>query len=148
MTRPTLALAALLLSVVVLGVPAVHAEPANRIVARVNDRIATLYDYETRFEDAMRRERDVPEDAAERDQFVSGLARDVMRDLFEELLVLSRADQLEITVTANEVTEAIDRMRKANQLEDEEQFRGRWRSRASHPSSCAPSSSSRSGSSG
>ncbi len=46
-----------------------------------------------------------------------------MRDLFEELLVLSRADQLEITVTANEVTEAINRMRKGNQLEDDEQFR-------------------------
>ena len=46
-----------------------------------------------------------------------------MRDMFEELLVLSRADQLEITVTANEVTESIDRMRKANQLEDDEQFR-------------------------
>jgi parvulin-like peptidyl-prolyl isomerase len=116
------AAAGLLLGAALLVGPAADAEPANRIVARVNDRIATLYDYETRFEDALRRERDVPEDAAERDQLVSGLARDVMKDLFEELLILSRADQLEITVTANEVTEAIDRMRKANQLEDEEQF--------------------------
>jgi parvulin-like peptidyl-prolyl isomerase len=109
--------------VALLGVPAVQAESSNRIVARVNDRIATLYDYEARFDDAMRRERDLPEEAGERDQFVSGIARDVMKDVFEELLVLSRADQLEITVTANEVTEAIDRMRKANQLEDDEQFR-------------------------
>jgi parvulin-like peptidyl-prolyl isomerase len=121
-TAPT-ALAGLLLGAALLAGPAAHGEPANRIVARVNDRIATLYDYEVRFEDALRRERELPEDAAERDQFVNGLARDVMRDLFEELLVLSRADQLEINVTANEVTESIGRMRKANQLEDEQQFR-------------------------
>lgn len=120
--RPTISRAGLLLGAALLGAPGVSAEPANRIIARVNDRIATLYDYEVRFDDAMRREREVPEDAAERDQFTSGLARDVMKDLFEELLVLSRADQLEITVTANEVTETVDRMRKANQLEDDQQF--------------------------
>ncbi len=65
----------------------------------------------------------MPEDAGERDQMLSEISRAVMRDMFEELLVLSRADQLEITVAANEVTESIDRMRKSNQLEDDEQFR-------------------------
>jgi parvulin-like peptidyl-prolyl isomerase len=42
--------------------------------------------------------------------------------MFEELLVLSRADQLDITVTANDVTESVNRMRKAQQLENDEQF--------------------------
>lgn len=114
--------AAFLVAGALLAVPASQAEPTNRIVARVNDRIATLYDYETRFEDAMRREREVPSDPGAREDFVRGVARDVMRDLFEELLVLSRADQLDITVTANEVTENIGKMRKANQLEEDEQF--------------------------
>ena len=37
--------------------PPGRAESANRIVARVNDRIATLYDYDVRYADAMRRYR-------------------------------------------------------------------------------------------
>jgi parvulin-like peptidyl-prolyl isomerase len=121
--RPTFtaATAALLLIAALPAAPSAHGE-ANRIVARVNDRIATLYDYESRFEEALRRERELPDAAAERDQLVNEIARDVMRDIFEELLVLSRADQLEVNVTANEVTESIDRMRKANGLEDEQQF--------------------------
>jgi parvulin-like peptidyl-prolyl isomerase len=103
--------------------PAARAEAANRIIARVNDRIATLYDYDARLDDAMRRADDLPEDAAERQQALDQLARDVMKDMFEELLLLSRADQLAITVTPAEVTEAINRMREANGLQDDKQFR-------------------------
>jgi peptidyl-prolyl cis-trans isomerase SurA len=106
-----------------LAAPPARAEVSNRIIARVNDRIATLYDYEVRFEDAVRRSRDVPEDPTDRGQYLDQLARDVMKEVFEELLIMSRADQLAITVTEQEVTESIDRMREANGLEDEQQFR-------------------------
>ena len=108
---------------VVLGAPPAGAEAANRIIARVNDRIATLYDFEVRLEESLRRAEDMPENLGARQDYVSELAREVMKELFEELLVLSRADQLAITVTASEVTEALNRMREANGLQDDEQFR-------------------------
>jgi parvulin-like peptidyl-prolyl isomerase len=103
--------------------PAVLAAPANRIVARVNDRIATLFDFEVRLEDQLRRADELPEGASERDRYVGELSREIMKEMFEELLVLSRADQLGITVTAAEVSESIQRMREANGLDTDEEFR-------------------------
>jgi parvulin-like peptidyl-prolyl isomerase len=117
------AAAAVAVLALVLALPAARGASANRIIARVNDRIATLYDFEVRLEESLRRAEDVPEDLSERQEYLGEAARSVMRDLFEELLILSRADQLAITVTAAEVTEALGRMRESNGLQDDEEFR-------------------------
>ena len=121
MTR-TSWIATVVAATLVAAVPAA-ADSANRIIARVNDRIATLYDFEVRLEDSLRRADDLPDDVSRRQEYLTELAREVMKELFEELLVLSRADQLGITVTASEVTDAIDRMRQANGLENDQEFR-------------------------
>ncbi|HVR30893.1 MAG TPA: peptidylprolyl isomerase [Thermoanaerobaculia bacterium] len=113
---------ALVVAAALLAALPAGAASANRIIARVNDRIATLYDFEVRLEDSLRRA-DLPESVSGRQAYLTELARDVMKELFEELLVLSRADQLGITVTRTEVTEAIQRMRQANGLEDDQEFR-------------------------
>ena len=114
---------ALVLAAILSAAPPARAAGGNRIIARVNDRIATLYDYEIRLEEALRRADDLPADVGDRQEYLTELARDVMREIFEELLILSRADQLAVTVTAIEVTEAINKMRESNGLLDDEQFR-------------------------
>lgn len=111
------------LSLASCAVP-VAAEVTNRIVARVNDRIATLYDFESRYEETLRRlAQELPEEPAERQRAMEDVARSVMQQLFEELLILSRADQLGVFITEGEVADAIQRMREANGLESDEQFR-------------------------
>ncbi|MDX1382938.1 MAG: SurA N-terminal domain-containing protein [Thermoanaerobaculia bacterium] len=100
-----------------------RAEVVNRIVARVNDRIATYYDYESRFQENMLRVQELPADPVEREEFLKQQARDTMKILFEELLILSRADQLGIFVSDVEVDEALLGMREANGLEDNDRFR-------------------------
>lgn len=99
------------------------AAEVNRIVLRVNDRIATLRDYERRLGErvvAVRRAENL--DAAERQQRLATAGEDTLRDLFEELLILSRADQLGILPTEAEVEEAMLRMRESLGIATEEQF--------------------------
>ena len=110
------------LAAVLLAVPS-QAEVVNRVVARVNDRIATLYDYETRFQDGLARIRELPADPVERGEFLAQHARDTMKAVFEELLVLSRADQLGVFVSDTEVDDALIDMREQNDLQNNDQFR-------------------------
>lgn len=98
------------------------AEVANKVIVRVNDRIATLYDFEERYQVELRRLEEQPEDEVEGRQAAEEAARHVMRTLFEELLILSRADQLGIFITEGEVEEQIQRMREQNGLESDEDF--------------------------
>ena len=91
-----------------------YAEVTNRVVARVNDRILTLYDYETSYERALLAVSEMPSNETERDEALRQVARSVMRNLWDELLILSRADQKGWTVPESEVRAAIENMMEAN----------------------------------
>lgn len=94
----------------------------NRIVLRVNDRIATLVDYRLRYQerlDALRRRGNESERLAER---LAEAGRDTMCELFQELLVLSKADQLGLEVTDEMVEDGVQRARQSNGIENDEQF--------------------------
>src|SRR5690606_30348522 len=81
--------------VAALVAPVASAEEVNRIVLRVNGEIATLHDWiarrESRIEQITQAE-GVP--IAERRQLIAEAGRAAMKEIFEELLVLSRARQL------------------------------------------------------
>ncbi len=97
---------------------------ANRVVLRVNDRIATLYDYQRAVAEEVgmiRGARGLTE--PERQERVADAGRFVMKALFEELLLMSRADQLAVVVDESEVEDQIRSIRERSGLENEEQFR-------------------------
>jgi parvulin-like peptidyl-prolyl isomerase len=104
----------LLLGLTVLGIlaPALRAEVINRVVLRVNDRIATLRDYQQRREemtrDILRREQD-PE---ERQRLLSQAGEVVFADLYRELLLDSRADQLGVEINEAQVDTALTQLKQ------------------------------------
>lgn len=103
----------LLLLCLTLPVP-VHADDANRIVLRVNDRIATLVDYELRKADRLRMIRQAKNLPPSRQaQLLQDAGKGTLRDMFDELLMLSRADQLGLQVSNAEVDQAIEQTKKS-----------------------------------
>ena len=105
-------------------VPAARAgADINRIVLRVNDEIATLWEFQQR-----RRSRiaeiqraDLPPERRQR--LLADVGAETMREMFEELLVLSRADQLDIEVSDREVDAAVRQTQAQFGLESDEEFR-------------------------
>lgn len=95
----------------------------NRIVVRVNDRIATLYEFEqrraTRIAEIQRA--DLPPDRRQR--LLADAGTQTLREMYEELLVLSRADQLDVRVSEREVQSAVERTREQYGIETDEEFR-------------------------
>ncbi len=79
----------------------------NRIVLRVNNQIATLYDYESlkREQLASLAQASVPE--SRRQEILAGLGEQTMQNLFQELLMLSRAEQLSVTVSTEQLDAAV-----------------------------------------
>ena len=110
-----------LLVVALLSSSVSFAEVTNRVVARVNDRILTLYDFENRYQQALARIGDqMPADAAEIDEFRSEVAREVMRTLWDEMLILSRADQKGWSIPESDIIATIERMKAQNGIERDE----------------------------
>jgi parvulin-like peptidyl-prolyl isomerase len=100
------------------------AEVANRIVLRVNDRIATLVDFQQLYGEQIRMIMSRSDlDREERERLIQDAGPVIMRGIFDNLLILSRADQLGVSVTDIDVAEAIDSIRERNGLEDDDQFR-------------------------
>lgn len=99
-----------------------RADTLNRLVLRINDQIATLYDYQQRREDALRDIMNRVQDPTQRRQMLDQLPLLVFRDMYEQLLLESRADQLGIEVTDHEIDEAIASLRQEYGIENEEQF--------------------------
>lgn len=98
-------------------------DPSNQILFRVNDHIATSYDYQRAVADRKRAINSQPGLTAERrEELLENVEERVMSDLFEELLVRSRADQLGLAVTDFEVDQMIAEMRQANGIENDEQL--------------------------
>jgi parvulin-like peptidyl-prolyl isomerase len=99
------------------------AEVVNRVVLRINDRIATLHDYELRKHDLEREVLNRPDMPLEqRRELLNNLGTTVYRDLFEEVLLLSRADQLDIQATDADVEGQLTRVRAGFGLESQADF--------------------------
>jgi len=120
--RPAAALAALAAVLWAAAAPPAEAAVVNRIVLRVNDRIATLLDYEERkqrlLEDMVRA--DLPLDR--RRELAAQLPERVFQDLYQELLLLSRADQLGVAFTDQEIENQLARVRESYDFASEEEF--------------------------
>jgi parvulin-like peptidyl-prolyl isomerase len=95
----------------------VKAEVVNEMILRVNDRVTTLFDYLERRasarEEILRSDRLSPE---ERERLLAELPKRVMQQVFRDLLLESRADQMEIFVSEQEVDSEIGRMRERNEM--------------------------------
>jgi parvulin-like peptidyl-prolyl isomerase len=104
--------------------PDPDANVANRIVLRVNDQIATLYDYRRRLA-AFQEEIGASESLgpAERLQTLADAPRQVVRAIFDELLLLSRARQLRMTVAPEQIDAAIADLRQQRGLPDDNALR-------------------------
>jgi len=102
--------------------PALHAEVLNRIVLRVNDRIATLRDYQQRREemvrDVLRRE----QDADERQRLLGQAGEVVYADLFRELLLESRADQLGVEISDAQVDAAVGQLKQSYNIKTDQEL--------------------------
>lgn len=120
MSKPRL-FSAVLLS---LLLPAtLGAEVVNRVVLRVNDQIATLYDFERRRE-SMAREisRSSDMDPAQRREILAQVGEIAYKDLFEELLIESRADQLGVTAEEGQIEQQIAQMKQNFGIQTDEDF--------------------------
>jgi len=118
--RTASARAAVLL--VAFGLPA-GAEEINRIVLRVNDEIATLRDYEQRRAARLAAVASASElSIDERRRLSAEAGRATMREIFEELLVLSRARQLRIEATPAKIDRAVDQTRRRFGLDSDEEL--------------------------
>jgi parvulin-like peptidyl-prolyl isomerase len=105
-----------------LIVPPSAAEELDRIVLRVNDRIATLLDYQQRRDTLLReaQRRDLQPD--ERRRLLEEAPEQIFKELFEELLLQSRADQLAVEVPEDRIQATIDRMKEGYGITSDEQF--------------------------
>lgn len=95
----------------------------NKVVLRVNDRIATLYDYQIRLAEAERellRRSDVP--LAERRQLAAALPERVFADLYQESLLLSRADQMGVVFSEEQIDEQLASLQQRYGFADRAEF--------------------------
>jgi parvulin-like peptidyl-prolyl isomerase len=122
MSRPRLSLPVLLLAFLSIP-PALGAEVVNRVVLRVNDQIATLYDYELRRSNMARellRQPDLEPD--ERAKLMAEVGELAYKDLYEELLIESRAQQLDIEVGDAQINQQIGQMKQNFGISSDEEF--------------------------
>jgi parvulin-like peptidyl-prolyl isomerase len=103
------------------------AEVLNRVVLRVNDQIATLYDYQRRRAETMRQIVQGIQDPAERRTALDQVSENVFRDMFQELLLSSRADQLAVEVTDQEVDDKLAKIRDSLGIKSEADFQAALR---------------------
>ena len=98
------------------------AAEVNRIVLRVNDRIATLYDYEQLKQERVRMlsRQGLSEEDKQRRLAQAGL--ETMQEMFEEMLLMSRADQLEVRVAPSELQQALEQTKANFGIKTEEEF--------------------------
>jgi foldase protein PrsA len=126
MSRPRLSLPVLLLLAFLTippALPSLNAEMLNRVVLRVNDQIATLYDYEQRRSNMARELLRQPDlDAEERTKLLGEIGELAYKDLYEELLIESRAQQLDINVGDAEINQQIAQMKQNFGIQSDADF--------------------------
>jgi parvulin-like peptidyl-prolyl isomerase len=106
------------------------AEVLNRVVLRVNDQVATLYEYQRRRTETMRQIVQGIQDPAERQTALNQVSENVFRDMFQELLLSSRADQLAIEVTDQEVDDRLAKIRDSIGIKTDADFQTALRQNA------------------
>ena len=93
------------------------------VVLRVNERIATSYDYqERRFETARAINSSDRLSEEQKQELLANIGPRTMNELFEELLMLSRADQLGIRVVQADIDDQIAKTKANYGIESQEQF--------------------------
>jgi parvulin-like peptidyl-prolyl isomerase len=114
----------LLLPLLLLPVFSAGARAAtlNKVVLRVNDQIATLYDYEQRRQDLIREltRRDMDEE--ERRRLLAQAPEIVYKDIFQDLLLESRAHQLAIEISDSQVDASIAQLKESNGVKTDQEF--------------------------
>lgn len=119
------ALTAVLVSAALWGAAAApaRAEVVSRFVMRINDEVATLRDYErlkAELEQMILSRPDLT--LQQRRDALAQLGERVYRNMYEDLLLVSRARQLGITVSEEDIDEQIARIRERMELTTEEDF--------------------------
>jgi len=115
---------ALLVALGLTALPLFASVDVDRIVLRVNDRMATLLDYQQRKADrlaALRRASRLTD--KQREKLIEDTPSATMRDIYQELLLLSRADQMDIHANQSQVDQAVAETRKNFGITGKEQFR-------------------------
>ncbi len=118
MTRKALTLLAVLL----LSASAASAEVVEAIVARVGDRIITRSQYQNRLRDGYSEIDKTSKTPADVEERKKKLKDQLLQDMLDELLIKDRADRLGITVSDAELRDAIERLKKQYNIEDDKQF--------------------------
>jgi foldase protein PrsA len=101
---------------------ALHPDVINRIVLRVNDRIATFYDYQQRKAEMVRDIVHREQDQEERQRLLGQAGEAVFADLFRELLLDSRADQLGIEITDAQVDQSVAQLKQNFNIKNDQDF--------------------------
>ncbi len=94
----------------------------NRVVLRVNNRIATLVDYQLRRDDRLRALAASDVAPEQREQYLESLGANVLGDMVEEMLLLSRADQLGVTAPRSAVEQEMAAARQRSGATTEAEF--------------------------
>lgn len=118
-----------LLGLLLLLPVSLPAQDAYEIVLRVNERIATTWDYQRRRADRIRMIQNAESlPAQQRQRLLANVGVSTMDEIFEELLMLSRADQLGIRVNDQDLDRAMATTMQNYGIESQEQFEQALRS--------------------
>ncbi len=113
----------LLLALSLALAPAAGADVLNRIVLRVNDQIATLYEYQQHRDEVVRDVLHREQDGDERQRQLAQAGEIAYADLFRELLLQSRADQLAVEISDAQVDTAMGQLKQNYNLKSDDELR-------------------------
>jgi parvulin-like peptidyl-prolyl isomerase len=103
-----------LVATLLLAAATASAELVEKVVARVNDRLITWTEYQARLEQVSRGPQ-APSDPAK-------MRKDVLEELIREKLLEERAAELEVQATDEEVSMAVERVKRQYNLATDEDF--------------------------
>lgn len=98
------------------------AELVDGIVLRVDNRMATLSEYQIRRSERIQQILASEEPADEKSRLLEAAGRDVLLEIYQELLLLARADQLAMRVSSDELEHAVQQSRERMGLETQAQL--------------------------
>jgi parvulin-like peptidyl-prolyl isomerase len=104
-------------------VPPLRAEVLNRVVLRINDQIATLYDYQQHREELVRDILHREQDGGDRQRLLGQAGELAYADLYRELLLQSRADQLGVEVTEAQVDTAVAQLKQSYNIKSDDELK-------------------------
>lgn len=120
---PSLTLLLFLIPLVLFIVPAAaRAETLNKVILRVNDQIATLYDYQQRRQELIRDLTRREMDEEERRRLLAQAPEIVFKDMYQDLLLESRAHQLAIEITESQVDASVAQVRQNFGIKSDQEF--------------------------